>query len=613
MSVSTFGPWDYAVFALMLTASIGIGVYYAVASRKRRSTSEYFVAGQSMSYIPVALSLIATFESSVMILGTPAESYAYGIQWILGELGSLTAMLIDISLVLVFIRRLKLSTPYEYLEKRFQSRPLRVLANVMSCLLYLQYTSIVLYGQAIALQAVTGFSMYSSIMVTAGAVVFYTTLGGFKAVIWTDVLQCIIMLIGLFAVSIKGTIEAGGILEVWGRAAESGRLDFSLDPDPTIRHTVWNLYFGQLLGGFGFLFNPAVLQRISSTKSTKDSSRALLLTIPGYMLTGVICVVEGIVAYGYYYHKRCDPVASKQLESPNQIVPLLILDLFRSMPGMSGLFLAALSSAALSTISSFLSAVANIIWYDLVQPCRPNMSEFRGVIVAKMTVVFTGGLSCLAAIIVSFVGAKTLIQIAKTSLALTKQPLIGVFYLGALFPFVNTKGAIIGLLTGVVFMAWLTIGSMFYDSGAPSSYLPLAPVDQCPSFNLSIPSLNITNINNFTTTLGPDCSYEGANNKSAMETMYNISYTLFSAIAMIVVMLVGVCASLITGGNKTPVDPQWLLHLEDIQLPCIPNRVRQYFWPSRKSGQAYNGALTKESPEFQELRVEATELIRVEL
>ncbi|XP_048255301.1 sodium-dependent multivitamin transporter-like [Haliotis rufescens] len=250
MSVSTFGPWDCAVFALMLTASIGIGVYYAVASRKRRSTSEYFVAGQSMSYIPVALSLIATFESSVMILGTPAESYAYGIQWILGELGSLTAMLIEISLVLVFIRRLKLSTPYE-----------------------LQYTSIVMYGQAIALQAVTGFSMYSSIMVTAGAVVFYTTLGGFKAVIWTDVLQCIIMLIGLFAVSIKGTIEAGGISEVWGRAAESGRLDFSLDPDPTIRHTVWNLYFGQLLGGFGFLFNPAVLQRISSTKSTKDSSR----------------------------------------------------------------------------------------------------------------------------------------------------------------------------------------------------------------------------------------------------------------------------------------------------------------------------------------------------
>ncbi|XP_046372370.2 sodium-coupled monocarboxylate transporter 1-like [Haliotis rufescens] len=331
------------------------------------------------------------------------------------------------------------------------------------------------------------------------------------------------------------------------------------------------------------------------------------------MLTGVICVVEGIVAYGYYYHKRCDPVASKQLASPNQIVPLLILDLFRSMPGMSGLFLAALSSAALSTISSFLSAVANIIWYDLVQPCRPNMSEFRGVIVAKTTVVFTGGLSCLAAIIVSFVGAKTLIQIAKTSLALTQQPLIGVFYLGALFPFVNTKGAIIGLLTGVVFMAWLTIGSMFHDSGAPSSYLPLAPVDQCPSFNLSMPSLNITNMDNFTKTLGPDCSYPGANNKSAMETMYNISYTLFSAIAMIVVMLVGVCASLITGGNKTPVDPQWLLHLEDIQVPCIPNRVRQYFWPSRKSGQTYNVALTKESPESQELRVEATELIKVEL
>ncbi|XP_046560787.1 sodium-coupled monocarboxylate transporter 1-like [Haliotis rubra] len=572
MSTATFGTADYAVFGLMLTASVSIGIYYAIMARKRGSTSEYFIAGQSMSSIPVALSLLATYESSVMMLGTPAESYAHGIQWILSELGSETGMLINIFLILVFLRRLNLSTPFEYYERRFKSRRLRVLANLISCLSFLQYISIVLYGQAIALRAMTGFSTYGSIVATAAVAVIYTTIGGLKAVIWTDVLQFIIMITGLLAVSIKGTVDGGGVSEVWLRAAETGRLDFSMDPDPTVRHTIWNLYFGRILTGFGFLFSPSVLQRISSTKSLKECRRALLLTIPGFTIVIGMALAEGIVAYGYFYHKRCDPLASKQVGSPNQIIPFLILELFRNQPGLSGLFLAALASASLSTISSCLSAVASIIWYDLIKPWRPNTSEYKGVIVAKITVVFIGILGCLAAVLVSLAGAKTLNQIVYTFKAATDPPLVAMFFLGAFFSFVNTKGAITGLVTGVGFMLWLCVGSMFSDSGAPSTYLPLAPIDQCPGFNMSSNSFN--NTTELTKVVSRTGSSSQNNTRSALETVYNLSYTLFYSFGLILVLLVGICASWITGGNKTPVDPECLIHLDDIH--CLPARLRRY-------------------------------------
>ncbi|XP_048255286.1 sodium-coupled monocarboxylate transporter 2-like [Haliotis rufescens] len=529
MSTATFGIWDYLVFGLMMAASISIGIYYAVSSGKRTTISEYFVASKSLTFLPVALSLVATLESSVMMLGTPAESYAHGIQWMLAELASGTAVFIDIFLVLVFVRRMDLSSPFEYLERRFHSRPLRLLANLLACLF-------------------------------------------------------------------NGTIDAGGVAKVWGPALESGRLDFSLDADPTVRHTVWNLYFGRILGNFGFLFNPAVLQRISSTKSLKECRRALFLTIPGFMVMIGIALAEGIVAYGYFYQKRCDPVASKQVDNPNQIIPFMMLDLFSSMPGMAGLFLAALSSASLSTISSCLSATASIVWYDLIKPCRPNMSEGKSVIFAKATVVFMGALGCLLAVIVSFFASRTLTQIIYTVTSATKTPLTALFYLGSLFLFVNTKGATIGLVSGVIFMSWLTIGSMSLPSGMSSSYLPPGPTDHCPGYNMTTMSVNTTDSLVTTTRLYPQCADTETRSRSALETMYSLSYTLFSTLGMAIVIVVGIVASWITGGNKTPVDPACVIHLQDIQLPCIPVRVKRYFSKSNKENESYSLALAEESP-----------------
>ncbi|XP_046549974.1 sodium-coupled monocarboxylate transporter 1-like [Haliotis rubra] len=324
MESLAFGKWDYTVFGVMVAVSVSIGIYYAIVSRHGR-LDEYLLAGRSMTFLPVALSLMATFTSSITMVGASAEAYGHGIMWILSEMAFSVGNLLEIFLLLALLRRLNISSPFQFLEGRFKSRALRLIVTVLGCVENLFYLGIILFGQGMALEAVTGFSMTWSILVTSAAAVLYTTIGGLKAVIWTDVLQYMLMFIGMLAVIIKGTIDSGGIEEVWSRIMDGERLTFIFDIDPTIRHTVWNLSLGRVVTGFGWLFKPAYLQRITSTKSLTQARR--------------------------HDSKFNDNLKRKSIYVILQVLPFMMLDIFRNLPGMPGLFLAAVFSASLRFIT----------------------------------------------------------------------------------------------------------------------------------------------------------------------------------------------------------------------------------------------------------------------
>ncbi|XP_046560734.1 sodium-coupled monocarboxylate transporter 2-like [Haliotis rubra] len=333
--------------------------------------------------------------------------------------------------------------------------------------------------------------------------------GGLKAVIWTDVLQYIIMFAGVLAVIIKATIEVGGVQEIWNRVLSGGRLVFIFDLDPTIRHTVWNLGVARVFVGMGLLFQPAYLQRIAATKSLTEARRAVLVGLFCSPIFGILCVLIGLVAYGYYDYKRCDPISSNQIDNINQVLPFLTLDIFRNLPGMSGLFLASLYSASLSSLSSGLSAFANITWEEFIYSAN----------------------------------------------AVIAGPMVSLFYLGAMFPFVNTRSAIFALLVGVSFLTWLVVGASVSPGVRQTPPLPPAPTDHCPSVNLTT-EVPITTPNS------PDDDphqYTGylelLSIRSGLDAFYSLSYTLYYVFGFLIVQVVGVALSLATGGNKDGVNP----------------------------------------------------------
>ncbi|XP_060082496.1 sodium-coupled monocarboxylate transporter 1-like [Ylistrum balloti] len=581
----SFVIWDYVIFAVTIVISIGIGLYYAFAGGRQKTTSEFLVGNRRMKVIPVAISLMVSFESSIMMLGVPAEVYEYGLQYVLQLMGFLLASILAINILVPLLHPLKITSAYEYLELRFKSRAVRLTGTILGILSYTCYIGIVLFGPGVALEAVTGFPQWVSITVVAVASVVYTSIGGLKAVIWTDVFQAFVMYTGMAAILIKGTMDAGGIKETWRIANENGRINlFNFDPDPRVRHTFWNLFVGSLIRGFGLLFNQSTIQRVSATPTVRDAKKMLLITTPSFSITLTCAAIEGIVVYAYYHSKGCDPLRSKQLTNPNQLIPFMVMDIFENIPGMPGLFMASLFSASLSTLSSGLSSMSALLYTDIIQPHTKPMSQLKATIIAKLAVVFFGCLAVCVAFMISYVGGN-LVQIAGTLLAAFGGPLSGLFLLGCFVPFANAKGAIMSTILSIGLTAWIAAGQFITKVGKRWVKLPSAPIDQCfvnvngttNMFTTPSTSLNWTD---YSTSWSYDVATSGVMAEmppaEGIAKLYTISYMWLSVIGILTVILFGAIFSLMTGPIKPEdANPMYLVSFVDKVMCYLPLSLRK--------------------------------------
>lgn len=179
-----------------------------------------------MSIFPVAVSLMASFMSAITLLGVSAENYYYGMQFAVINFSYGIATPIASNLYLPVFFGLQKTSTYEYLELRFGPR-IRMLASLTYTLQMILYNGIVLYAPAIVLESVTGLDRLVSILVVGLACTFYSTLGGMKAVLFTDLLQSFLMFGAVFSVVIFASVQLGGFEKIFIRAQEGGRLNFN--------------------------------------------------------------------------------------------------------------------------------------------------------------------------------------------------------------------------------------------------------------------------------------------------------------------------------------------------------------------------------------------------
>ncbi|MBZ3886209.1 Sodium-coupled monocarboxylate transporter 1 [Sciurus carolinensis] len=222
--IGTFVVWDYVVFAGMLLISAAIGIYYAFAGGGQQTSKDFLMGGRSMTAVPVALSLTASFMSAVTILGTPSEIYRFGIMYSIFGLTYFFVVVISAEVFLPVFYRLGITSTYEYLELRF-NRFVRLCGTVLFIVQTILYTGIVIYAPALALNQVTGFDLWGTVVATGVVCTFYCTLGGLKAVVWTDVFQVGIMVAGFASVIIQSAIIQGGINVILNDAYNGGRLN----------------------------------------------------------------------------------------------------------------------------------------------------------------------------------------------------------------------------------------------------------------------------------------------------------------------------------------------------------------------------------------------------
>ncbi|NXB95213.1 SC5A5 protein, partial [Vidua chalybeata] len=394
----TFSPWDYGVFALMLLISTGIGLFHGLAKGGQKTSEDFFTGGRRMTALPVGLSLSASFMSAIQVLGVPAEAFRYGAKFLWMCLAQLINSALTAQLFLPVFYRLGLTSTYEYLERRF-SRSVRLCGTVQYCTV-----DVVATGATFPSPPVTGLDIWASLLSTGVICTFYTTIGGMKAVIWTDVFQVLVMLAGFVAIAVRGALLVGGPAAVLSIAANGSRLNFAdFSPDPRSRYTVWTFVLGgTLLWLSMYGVNQAQVQRYVACRSEREAKMALLVNQAGLFCIVASAVACGLVMFALYRH--CDPLLAGAIAAPDQArpprdpplraprgfwalspqyMPYLVLDIFGSTPGVPGLFLACAYSGTLSTASTSINAMAAVTVEDLVRPRLPALSPRKLTLISK--------------------------------------------------------------------------------------------------------------------------------------------------------------------------------------------------------------------------------------
>lgn len=553
---TAFSPVDYVVFALLLVLSLAIGLYHACRGWGRHTIGQLQMADRKMGCLPVALSLLATFQSAVAILGVPSEIYRFGTQyWFLG-CSYFLGLLIPAHIFIPVFYRLHLTSAYEYLELRF-NKTVRVCGTITFIFQMVIYMGVVLYAPSLALNAVTGFDIWLSVLTLGIVCTVYTALGGLKAVIWTDVFQTLVMFLGQLAVIIVGSAKVGGLKRVWDVASQNDRISgIELDPDPFVRHTFWTLAFGgvfMMLSLYGV--NQAQVQRYLSSRTEKAAILSCYAVFPCQQVVLCMSCLIGLVMFTYYKEY---PMSTQQSEAaPDQFVLYFVMDLLRDLPGLPGLFVACLFSGSLSTISSAFNSLATVTMEDLVRPWFPRFSEARATMLSRI-LACSYGLLCLGmAYISSQMGP--VLQAAISIFGMVGGPLLGLFCLGMFFPCANPPGAVVGLLAGLIMAFWIGIGSIVTRMGSGTAPLPLN------GSHFSLPS-NLSTI--AMTTPMPSTTLS---RPTGLQRLYSLSYLWYSAHNSTTVIVVGLLVSLLTGGMRgRTLNPQTIYPVVPRLLALLP-------------------------------------------
>ncbi|XP_067120884.1 sodium-coupled monocarboxylate transporter 1-like [Centruroides vittatus] len=522
---------DYVVFAFMLAVSAAIGIYYACTGQKQKTTNEFLLGSKNMSIFPVAMSILASFLSAITLLGLPAEMYQYGTLYTMIGISVFLMVPAAAHLYLPVFYNLKLTSAYEYLELRF-NKYIRSMASAVFAFQMMIYMAIVLYAPSLALSQVTGIGLWFAVLSTGIVCTFYTTIGGMKAVVWTDLVQVLMMFISMFTVVAKGANDVGGMRQVWETSVNGKRIEFfNFDTDIGQRHTFWNLLVGgyfMWLSTYGV--NQAMVQRYLSLPTLKAAQKTVWINLPALTLLLTLCGLSGLVVYTKYHD--CDPILTKQVQAPDQLFPLFVMDTLGNFPGLPGLFVSGIFSGALSTVSSGVNSLAAVTLEDFIKAYfKFDLSESKATKITKILALVYGIVAILLVLVAQYMG--NVLQATLSIFGMIGGPLLGLFTLGMFFPWSNSTGAATGFISGLAVSFWIGIGVFIYKP-----YFPKAPVS---IQGCSEALLNVTTIMRNTTTVRTN---------QDIFPLYRVSYVWYSVIGCLWCTIVGLIVSFCTGAKK---------------------------------------------------------------
>ncbi|KAL1481939.1 hypothetical protein MTO96_015253 [Rhipicephalus appendiculatus] len=486
------------------------------------------------------MSMTASNMSAIAILGIPAENFLYGSQYMVVFVGVIIASLLAAHVFLPVLYDMDMISVNQYLENRFNSALIRKIISALTVIEMCFFMGVVLYGPSLALGSVTGLPVWLSILVNGTVCAFYTAIGGIKAVVWTDVLQMLLMIFGLLIVLIKGFMMVGEPSAAFDAVNKQGLLEFfdmSMNFQKTF--TFWSVVGGTAVSWIAsFCMNQVMVQRYCGLASMCKARTALYINMLGVSAVLTISSICGLLLFALYH--RCDPVKASMITKYDQLMPHFVMETLGHLPGITGLFVAAVYSGSLSTLSSGYNALAAIVWEDFMK----QMVKLSPTSAMWATKAIAAGFGLIAVALAFLCGSLPSILTATFVLSGSiKGSTAAIFILGLLLPWCGGTIAMSSMFTGLGLALWVAVGRLLYPARPTGARTTL---EQCAS--------------NYTAIVPAQRSYYSG----GIYDLYNVSYMWIPVISFVVTLMVAISLTVIFcfKNNKVYVDPSMI-------APCM--------------------------------------------
>ncbi len=436
---------DLAIIIFYLLIIMSVGVYISVRRKRGTSSEGFFLAGRSLSWVLVGASLFAANISTIHMVGLAAQGYKDGLVW--GNFEWMAAfLLITLGLVFApFYFHSRISTLPEFLERRYSPAARSFLAFMAIISALFMHIGVSLYAGAVVFENFFGIDMWTSILVISGITIIYTVLGGLKAVVVTETIQTVILLIGA---SVMAFLAYDHLSDFGIHSMED--LRGALKPHQlSMIHTHeasplkwYHVVLGYpVLGLYYWCADQTIVQKVLGARSLKDAQSGPIFAGFIKILPVFIMVFPGVFAYVLF---------KDQIDDPNDALPIIITQLLPV--GLRGLVSAALLAALMSTIAAALNSSGTLISIDIVKRIRPETSEKQLTFIGRITMVVV----IITAIAWSPLIARfpSIFEAITSLLAVISPPIATVFIVGVFWKRGNKEAGlwtlVFGFLLGVL-------------------------------------------------------------------------------------------------------------------------------------------------------------------
>ena len=437
------GTIDVLVIALYFLILAWMGYYF---SKRQKNTEDYFKGGGRIPWWAAGLSIFGTALSAITFMAVPAKTFATDWSYFVLNMTIFLVAPVIVFWFIPFFRKLNVTTAYEFLESRF-NLTIRLLGSLSFILFQIGRMGVVMFLPSIALNVVTGIDIFICISLMGVISMIYTIYGGIEAVIWTDVVQVIVLLGGaILSLYLMISSIEGGISGIYETARANDKfniidLDLSLE-----RPTVWVMIIGGIFANITtYGSDQTMVQRYLTTKTQGEAQKSVwtnaVLTIPATLIFFFV----GTTLFAFYknYPLQLNPT----FENNDAIFPWYVVSQLPT--GVSGLLIAAIFAAAMSSLSSSMNSAATSYATDIHFRFGWN-KETNELKLARMVTLAIGIIGTLFAILMASMDVKSLWDEFQKVLGLVIGSLGGVFLLGIFTKKANSTGVLIGISVSIL-------------------------------------------------------------------------------------------------------------------------------------------------------------------